>query len=206
MQSPFFEPCLNILTYGTVWIVHSIEYHIRIACDILLPANVLTLNGDSFYTFLECTFSPWWRVIITHWYHLDNARTSFCVSIYHVLWHLDVFIRKIVARHSNDCKSMAVLGVKIALFAREKSVGVRLLRPRFSRWFWIHYQSLRWGKLHNSKCRYRRLLAIEWCQPQHSRIRIVKFMIGIPTPSHTVKISTRKNSSATDRKTFFKSW
>ena len=29
-----------------------------ITCDTPLPVNILTLKGDSFYTFLECTFSP----------------------------------------------------------------------------------------------------------------------------------------------------
>ena len=61
-------------------------------------------------------------ITLIHVYQLNSARPSFCVSICHLRWQIDVF-RKIVERHSHDWKSMAVLGVKShSSPARERSV------------------------------------------------------------------------------------
>ena len=48
----------------------------------------------------------WWWVMITHMSHLDSARTSFCISIGHVRWHIDVF-RKIAEEHSHGLEAFS---------------------------------------------------------------------------------------------------
>ena len=69
-----------------------------ITCDTPLPANILTLKGDSFYTFLQCTFSPEIKEI---------ARLQGFTSAFSLL-HSNRHLLELIQLDSNDPNLIAI--------------------------------------------------------------------------------------------------